>query len=575
MKKIYLSLLLVFSTLILNAQSSTCANATSFCAVGGLTFPNTTGVPSTGPFSCLGSNPNPSWFYLQTSVAGNLNFTISQTSNIGTPIDVDYIAWGPFLNPSCSASDLTPANEVGCSYSTANQENFSITNAQVNQIYMVLITNFSGQAGVITFVQTNSGTPGAGSTSCDIVCPLQIYGGGTYCSGNPITLTATISGATTYEWSSSVSGPIVGNTQSILVSEPAIYSVVVNKPGCVANATASTNVYVSEPASLNPAVNLSQYSSNLNTVFDLTQNIPIILGGIDPTNYFVNFHLTLVDATNIANPINNPNSYINNLSPQVIYYSVEDNIGCIQTGSFQLLVNLIQNPNAIATVLNNTITIIITDPGNFQYQLDTGVFQNSPVFTNVPLGNHTITVTNTNGCGSTTITVTITMPFAPLAVSPQYFNAGQTLQDLIVNGLNIQWYENATGRNSSQQVMSTPLSITTPLVNGTTYFASQTIAGVESVERAPVLTLFTTLSNSNFAFSNFNYYPNPVKNSLTISNASTIDSIEITSILGQTMLSKKVNELQTEINLGLLSNGIYFVKVTSEGQEKTVKIIKE
>jgi uncharacterized repeat protein (TIGR01451 family) len=84
-----------------------------------------------------------------------------------------------------------------------------------------------------------------------------------------------------------------------------------------------------------------------------------------------------------------------------------------------------------------------------------------------------------------------------------------------------------------------------------------------------------TLSNPNFAFTNFNYYPNPVKNSLFISNASTMDNIEITSVLGQKMLSKKGNELQTEINLSSLSNGIYFVKIRSEGQEKTVKIIKE
>ena len=37
----------------------------------------------------------------------------------------------------------------------------------------------------------------------------------------------------------------------------------------------------------------------------------------------------------------------------------------------------------------------------------------------------------------------------------------------------------------------------------------------------------------------------------------------------------KVNDLQTEINLSELSNGIYFVKVMSQNQEKTIKIIKE
>jgi len=72
-----------------------------------------------------------------------------------------------------------------------------------------------------------------------------------------------------------------------------------------------------------------------------------------------------------------------------------------------------------------------------------------------------------------------------------------------------------------------------------------------------------------------NYFPNPVKNSLTISNEKLIDSIKITSILGQKMLSQKVNSLQTEIDLSELSIGIYFVKVTSEEKEKTIKIVKE
>lgn len=88
-------------------------------------------------------------------------------------------------------------------------------------------------------------------------------------------------------------------------------------------------------------------------------------------------------------------------------------------------------------------------------------------------------------------------------------------------------------------------------------------------------TVVNNLSNDSFNFSHLNFFPNPVKNSLTISNTSTIDEVEITSILGQKMIVKSVNDLQTEIDLSELSNGIYFVKITSEGQEKTVKIVKE
>ncbi len=84
-----------------------------------------------------------------------------------------------------------------------------------------------------------------------------------------------------------------------------------------------------------------------------------------------------------------------------------------------------------------------------------------------------------------------------------------------------------------------------------------------------------TLSNDNFVFANLNYFPNPTKNSITISNDTVIDTIEITSILGQQILSQKINSLQTELDMRSLPSGIYLVKVTSGEATKTVKIVKE
>lgn len=85
----------------------------------------------------------------------------------------------------------------------------------------------------------------------------------------------------------------------------------------------------------------------------------------------------------------------------------------------------------------------------------------------------------------------------------------------------------------------------------------------------------TALKNENFAFEGFTFYPNPTKNNLSIVNQSIIDSVEISSVLGQTVFLKNINSLSSEIDLSFLSKGIYFVKVKSNNQLKTVKVIKE
>jgi uncharacterized repeat protein (TIGR01451 family) len=92
----------------------------------------------------------------------------------------------------------------------------------------------------------------------------------------------------------------------------------------------------------------------------------------------------------------------------------------------------------------------------------------------------------------------------------------------------------------------------------------------------PCVTEFvSTLATSNFTFKNFSFSPNPVTNVLKITNDSAIDAIEITSILGQKIISKNINDLQTEIDMSQLTNGIYFVKAIANGNEKTVKIVKQ
>ena len=84
-----------------------------------------------------------------------------------------------------------------------------------------------------------------------------------------------------------------------------------------------------------------------------------------------------------------------------------------------------------------------------------------------------------------------------------------------------------------------------------------------------------TLSNNSFEFTKFEYYPNPIKNSLLIKNDATIKTVTITNLIGQTVLTKTINDLQSEIDLSNLKSGIYIMKVAGENAVLDVKIVKE
>lgn len=67
--------------------------------------------------------------------------------------------------------------------------------------------------------------------------------------------------------------------------------------------------------------------------------------------------------------------------------------------------------------------------------------------------------------------------------------------------------------------------------------------------------------------------PNPAENTLKIDANTTISQIVIYNELGQLVLSKKLNSTsaKTELNIAVLREGIYFVKITDENGNSTVK----
>jgi hypothetical protein len=84
-----------------------------------------------------------------------------------------------------------------------------------------------------------------------------------------------------------------------------------------------------------------------------------------------------------------------------------------------------------------------------------------------------------------------------------------------------------------------------------------------------------SLGTNSFDNSNFTFYPNPVKDVLNLSYSKNIDTVQIMNILGQEVSAKSINATQAAIDMSNLPSGTYLVRLTSENQVKTIKVVKE
>lgn len=113
----------------------------------------------------------------------------------------------------------------------------------------------------------------------------------------------------------------------------------------------------------------------------------------------------------------------------------------------------------------------------------------TPLTTSTTLvnGNHYYATQTVDGCESPSrLDVTVTIPAAPAGTATQTFCSGSlpTVANLTATGSSIQWYAASSG--------GSPLAGSTALVNGTHYYASQTVSGCESITRFDVTATVNT-----------------------------------------------------------------------------------
>jgi hypothetical protein len=89
-------------------------------------------------------------------------------------------------------------------------------------------------------------------------------------------------------------------------------------------------------------------------------------------------------------------------------------------------------------------------------------------------------------------------------------------------------------------------------------------------------TIFQTLGiDDNPWDANIAVYPNPAHDVVNIKANSAIKSIQLFDVEGRVLQTRLANENVVNIDISTHSNGIYFLKITSEKGIKIEKIIKK
>lgn len=127
-----------------------------------------------------------------------------------------------------------------------------------------------------------------------------------------------------------------------------------------------------------------------------------------------------------------------------------------------------------------------------------------------------------------------------------------------------------------EQAAWTQVTLALPNPSATYYIAFEgTSNWARGLNLDDVTVQSSVLSSDGFDKSEFSYYPNPVKNSLSLSYSSEINTVEVFNLLGQKVLYKNIDLTTAELDMSSIPSGNYLVKVYIGENIETIKIVKE
>lgn len=198
---------------------------------------------------------------VQWATAGPYQLSVYQTANgcSSTPISLNVNAYSPpaFTGALTSCMDDTvtytttsPAPPGGYNWSLSNGLGTIVTGQGTNAVQILWHGSTGGNTCILTL--TTCGGTQSQTVTVTVPPPVTINQSGSICSTSGITLSSSISGASTYNWTLNNS-PLSQHTQSINITQSGTYTLeVVNSGGCKSKAS-----IVIPDAKLNVSASLS------------------------------------------------------------------------------------------------------------------------------------------------------------------------------------------------------------------------------------------------------------------------------------------------------------------------------
>jgi PKD repeat protein len=418
-------------------RANHCMDAEPFCTSDVYNFPAlNSGYSWEGPnYGCLRTSPTTKhsfWYYMRIGVAGNITILIEAS------FDVDFALWGPFSNQidpcpteagqtglltadcsdcpnntSTTQPNFYPSGNLhDCSFDARHYEYAHVVNGEVGQYFILLITNYSGSDGSITFQKF----AGDGETDCGIM-PGSASNDGPYCEGETIQLHINEQPNATYlwtgpdGWTSTEPNP---TRENCTLAMAGTYSIVTTVGAQTTPATTVVNVY-QQPT---PSFTATTVCEGETTQFEG------LASGANVANYDWDFGDDETGSGQIVS-----HTYSEAGTYQVTLVVTAEDGTCPGEITQTVAVNAMPVPTATANpnlvIYDGTATLTGNSgiQGSCTYHWEPANMvtdPNSPTTQTVPLHEtvvYTLTVTNTEGGCTATTQVAVSMEGSNLAAT--------------------------------------------------------------------------------------------------------------------------------------------------------------